>query len=57
MTTRIDVRLLPHERALIDTLAQQMATKLRPTVSLSDVVRAGLVALSDRLASHSPEMA
>ena len=52
VTTKLDVRLLGAERDLLIRLQEAMATPLRPRVTSADVIRAGLIALRDRLAVH-----
>lgn len=54
---RVNVRLTLGERAMIEQLQAALATPLMPHVTASDVLRAGLVALSHRLATQRPEAA
>ena len=49
---RINIRLTAAERAAVDNLTAALATPLMPNVTASDVFRAGLRALQDRIADQ-----
>ena len=55
MSAKLDVRLIGHERDLVAQLQEAMATPLRPRVTVTDVIRAGLIALKDRLAAQGAQ--